>query len=297
MKTLCANDATIFTFDKQHPVKLTVNPGDKISITTKDCFSNLVDEQNTLATLDWNQINPATGPIYVKDAQKGDILKVTIHSIELADQGVCAVGPGFGLVPIEKMTQKIIPIREQQAIFSESIHLPLNPMIGVIGVAPEGEAISTGTPDAHGGNMDTKLIKEGAILYFPIFTEGALFALGDLHAVMGDGEIGGSGLEIAGTVIVTLDLIKTADSELKIAHPIIETDDHFAFIVSRETIDQAIIDATNIGVYHLQRALNISLEDATMLGSLACQTEISQLVDPQLTARFMVPKTLLPKLF
>src|SRR5699024_5925032 len=223
--------------------KLTVNPGDKIAITTKDCFSNLVDEQNTLATLDWNQINPATGPIYVKDAQKGDILKVTIHSIELADQGVCAVGPGFGLVPIEKMTQKIIPIREQQAIFSESIHLPLNPMIGVIGVAPEGEAISTGTPDAHGGNMDTKLIKEGAILYFPIFTEGALFALGDLHAVMGDGEIGGSGLEIAGTVIVTLDLIKTADSELKIAHPIIETDDHFAFIVSRETIDQAIIDA------------------------------------------------------
>lgn len=297
MKTLCANDATIFTFDKQHPAKLTVNPGDKISITTKDCFSNLVDEQNTLATLDWNQINPATGPIYVKDAQKGDILKVTIHSIELADQGVCAVGPGFGLVPIEKMSQKIIPIREQQAIFSESIHLPLNPMIGVIGVAPEGEAISTGTPDAHGGNMDTKLIKEGAILYFPIFTEGALFALGDLHAVMGDGEIGGSGLEIAGTVIVTLDLIKAADSKLKIAHPIIETDDHFAFIVSRETIDQAIIDATNIGVHHLQRALNISLEDATMLGSLACQAEISQLVDPQLTARFMVPKTLLPKLF
>lgn len=297
MKKLCANDATIFTFDKQHPAKLTVNPGDKIAITTKDCFSNLVDEQNTLATLDWNQINPATGPIYVKDAQKGDILKVTIHSIELADQGVCAVGPGFGLVPIEKMTQKIIPIREQQAIFSENIHLPLNPMIGVIGVAPEGEAISTGTPDAHGGNMDTKLIKEGAILYFPIFTEGALFALGDLHAVMGDGEIGGSGLEIAGTVIVTLDLIKTADSELKIAHPIIETDDHFAFIVSRETIDQAIIDTTNIGVYHLQRALNISLEDATMLGSLACQAEISQLVDPQLTARFMVPKTLLPKLF
>lgn len=297
MKTLCANDATIFTFDKQHPAKLTVNPGDKIAITTKDCFSNLVDEQNTLATLDWNQINPATGPIYVKDAQKGDILKVTIHSIELADQGVCAVGPGFGLVPIEKMTQKIIPIREQQAIFSESIHLPLNPMIGVIGVAPEGEAISTGTPDAHGGNMDTKLIKEGAILYFPIFTEGALFALGDLHAVMGDGEIGGSGLEIAGTVIVTLDLIKTADPELKIAHPIIETDDHFAFIVSRETIDQAIIDATNIGVHHLQKALNISLEDATMLGSIACQAQISQLVDPQLTARFMVPKTLLPKLF
>lgn len=297
MKSLCANDATIFTFDKNHSPKLTVNAGDKVSIATKDCFSNLVDENNSLETLDWNQINPATGPIYVNEAQKGDILKVTIHSIDIADRGVCAVGPGFGLVPIEKMTQKIIPIREQQAIFSESIHLPLNPMIGVIGVAPEGDAISTGTPDAHGGNMDTKLIKEGAILYFPIFTEGALFALGDLHAVMGDGEIGGSGLEIAGTVVVTLDLIKATDAELKIAHPIIETDDHFAFIVSRETLDQAITDATNIGVNYLKNQLHISLEDATMLGSLACQAEISQLVDPQLTARFMVPKTLLSALF
>lgn len=297
MKSLCANDATIFTFDKNHPPKLTVNAGDKVSIATKDCFSNLVDEDNSLEALDWNQINPATGPIYIKGAQKGDILKVTIHSIDIADHGVCAVGPGFGLVPIEKMTQKIIPIQDQRAIFSESIHLPLNPMIGVIGVAPEGDAISTGIPDAHGGNMDTKLIKEGAILYFPIFTEGALFALGDLHAAMGDGEIGGAGLEIAGNVTVTFDLIKADDSKSPIAHPIIETADHFAFIVSRKTIDEAIIDATNIGVNYLKNQLHISIEDAAMLGSLACQAEICQLVDPQLTARFMVPKTLLPTLF
>lgn len=293
MKSLCANDATILSFDKTHAVKLTINSGEKIAISTKDCFSNQVTEENTLAHLDWSNINPATGPIYVKGAQKGDILKVTIHSIKLADTGVCAVGPGFGLVPFENMTQKIVPIHNGTAIFSEKIHLPLNPMIGVIGVAPEGQGIPTGTPCQHGGNMDTKLITEGSTLYLPIFVEGALFALGDLHAAMGDGEIGGTGLEVAGEVVVTLDVIKGQSIE----HPIVETADKFAFIVSRETIDEALKMATNIAVNKLHKVLNIPLEDAAMLASLACDAEISQLVDPQLTARFMVPKTLMQKLF
>jgi len=77
-------------------------------------------------------------------------------------------------------------------------------MIGVIGVAPENGQINCGTPGSHGGNMDTKLISEGAKLYLPVFVEGALFGLGDLHALMGDGEIGVSGVEVAGKVVVEL---------------------------------------------------------------------------------------------
>lgn len=293
MKSLCSNDATIYAFDKHHLPKLKVNAGDKVSIKTKDCFSNQVDENNPLAGINWNEINPATGPIYVSGAEKGDILKVSIHSIELDDQGVCAAGPGFGLVPLEEMTQKILPIRDNRVIFNDAISLPLNPMIGVIGVAPEGDPISTGTPAEHGGNMDTKLITEGAILYLPIFVEGALFALGDLHAAMGDGEIGGAGVEIAGEVVVTLDVIKGHT----ISHPIVETETAFAFLVSRKTIDEALVESTNLGVQRIQKSLNIPLAEAAMLGSIACDAEISQLVDPQLTARFVVPKTLLPALF
>lgn len=293
MKQLCSNDATIYAFDKNNTPKLSIKPGEKVKIITKDCFSNQVDEENRLADINWNQINPATGPIFIEGAEAGDILKVTIHSITLADQGVCAVGPGFGLVPLPQMTQKIIPIKEQQLHFSDEIVLPLTPMIGVIGVAPDGDPISTGTPAEHGGNMDTKLIKEGATLYLPIFVDGALFALGDLHAAMGDGEIGGSGLEIAGEVVVTLDLIK----EQTLTHPVVENEESFAFLVSRKTIDDALTEATHLGVQKLAEQLNISLEEATMLGSIACDVEISQLVDPQLTARFVIPKRLLPALF
>ena len=293
MKQLCSSEATIYAFDKKNPPQLRIKAGERVKIITKDCFSNQVDDNHRLTDINWNQINPATGPIFVEGAEAGDILKVSIDSITVADQGVCAVGPGFGLIPLPEMTQKIIPIRDQQLHFSDEIILPLNPMIGVIGVAPKEEPISTGTPAEHGGNMDTKLIKEGATLYLPIFVEGALFALGDLHAAMGDGEIGGSGVEVAGEVIVTIDLIK----EQKLTHPVVENEESFAFLVSRKTIDDALTEATNIGVQKLAEKLKISLEEATMLGSIACDAEISQLVDPQLTARFVIPKKLLPHLF
>lgn len=293
MKQLCSSEATIYAFDKKNRPQLRIKAGECVKIITKDCFSNQVDDDHRLADINWNQINPATGPIFVEGAEAGDILKVSIDSITVADQGVCAVGPGFGLIPLPEMTQKIIPIRDQQLHFSDEIILPLNPMIGVIGVAPKEEPISTGTPAEHGGNMDTRLIKEGATLYLPIFVEGALFALGDLHAAMGDGEIGGSGVEVAGEVIVTIDLIK----EQKLTHPVVENEESFAFLVSRKTIDDALTEATNIGVQKLAEKLKISLEEATMLGSIACDAEISQLVDPQLTARFVIPKKLLPHLF
>ncbi|WP_077928600.1 acetamidase/formamidase family protein [Wohlfahrtiimonas populi] len=292
MQSICPNNATIYDFDKNNPIKLTVNAGETIEISTLDCFSNQVDEQNSLSGIDWNHINPATGPIYVKDAKAGDILKVIIHSIELAETGVIAVGPGFGIMPFEAIAQKIVKVDQNIAHFSDDIKIPLNPMIGVIGVAPAGDAIPTGTPDSHGGNMDTKLITAGSILYLPIAVDGALFALGDLHAAMGDGEVGGTGIEIAGKVTVTLDVIH----DQSIPHPIIETKDAFAFIVSKPTIDEAIQLATKLAIEAIHRSTKLSLHESAMLASIAGNAEISQLVDPLLTARFVVPKSILPQL-
>lgn len=292
MQSICPNNATIYAFDKSHPAKLTVNAGETIEISTLDCFSNQVNEKNSLSGIDWNHINPATGPIYVKDAKAGDILKVIIHSIELAETGVIAVGPGFGVMPIDFIAQKIIQVDHNVAHFSDEIKIPLNPMIGVIGVAPANDPIPTGTPDSHGGNMDTKLITAGSILYLPVAVDGALFALGDLHAAMGDGEVGGTGIEIAGKVTATLDVIHNQS----IPHPIIETQNAFAFIVSKPTIDEAIQLATKLGIEAIHQYTKLSLHDAAMLASITCDAEISQLVDPLLTARFVVPKSILPQL-
>jgi len=290
-ETLACKDI-IYAFSKDlEPVK-TVVSGTTLTIETYDCFQNQIRSNETeINSIDWNQINPATGPIFVETAQPGDILSVKIEKIELGDEGVMTVGPDLGVMGhrLDKFEAKMIPIQNGKAIFNEKIEIPLNPMIGVIGVAPEGDPVSCGTPGHHGGNMDTKLITEGATLYFPVFTEGALFGLGDLHAAMGDGEVGVSGIEIPAKVTVTLNVIK--GHSLK--NPLLISDEGIATIVSAPTLDEAAKTAVEEMIDLLLPHTDLTLNHLTMLMSAVGQSQISQIVDPLLTSRFFVPKWIL----
>jgi amidase len=292
MTAQLSTQSFIYAMDKNNKPALTVKSGTQVEIDTFDCFQDQIQsEQTTFNAIDWNQINPATGPVYVEEAQPGDILKVKIDDIELGSQGVMVVGPELGVMGhrLDKFEVKIIPVKDDKAIFNEKIALPLNPMIGVIGVAPEGEAVNNGTPGAHGGNMDTKLITTGATLYFPVFQPGALFALGDLHAAMGDGEISVSGIEIPAKVKVTLEVIKGHS----INHPVLENEEGVATLVSKELLDEAANVAVEEMIDLLQPQTDLSLAEFTMLMSAAGQAQISQIVDPLKTARFFVPKSIL----
>ena len=129
-----------------------------------------------MAELDWNKTNPATGPVYIEDAEPGDTLKVTVEKIELADKGVAVCGEGMGTLGhiLKGSHTRIIEVSNNTASFSSELKIPVSPMIGVIGVAPaEGKSINNGTPGHHGGNMDNNLITEGAILYLPVSVKGA----------------------------------------------------------------------------------------------------------------------------
>ncbi len=292
MKTLSCQSNVIYAFSKNNTPILTVDSGETIEIETYDCFENQVKSNEThLEKIDWDKINPATGPIFVNGAGKGDTLKVTINKIEIGNQGVIATGNGIGVLgdELKEMTMKVVPIENNHALFNDQLKIPLNPMIGVIGVAPENEDVSCGTPNSHGGNMDTKLIKEGATLYFPVFTEGALFALGDFHAAMGDGEVGGSGLEVPGKATVQLEVIKNNS----IKHPVIENEDGLVFLMSDNTLDEAISKVTKKAVYFLVERTELTIEDATLLLSVAGQAEVSQVVNPLVTARFIIPQYVL----
>lgn len=294
MEVLTRDSGIIYDFNKNHKPVKTVASGTTIEIETYDCFKNQIQSAETVVTeIDWNQINPATGPIYVEGAMPGDVLKVKIEKLEIADQGVMVVGPNLGVMGhrITNMEAKIIPVRNGKAIFGQ-VEIPVNTMIGVIGVAPEGEGVNCGTPGNHGGNMDNKMVTEGATLYFPVFTEGALFGLGDFHAAMGDGEISVSGIEIPGKATVTLEVLK----DVKLQHPMLENDEVFTQIVSAETLDQAIKVATEEMIDRIVEKSGLPLSEVTMLMSAAGQAEICQIVDPLMTARFVVPKWLLNQL-
>ncbi|TLS39397.1 acetamidase [Pseudalkalibacillus caeni] len=278
-----------YSFDRNLEPVEKVRSGAELEIETYDCFENQIQSEDTeINKINWDRINPATGPVYVEEAKPGDILAVHINNIELANQGVMTTGPELGVMGhrVEEFTVKMIPLKDNKAVFNDRLKLPLNPMIGVIGVAPEEDPVSCGTPDRHGGNLDTTFITEGATVYFPVFAEGALFGLGDMHAAMGDGEIGVSGIEIPGKVSLKLEVIKGKT----IKHPMVANEEGLAILVSAETLDEATKTAVEEMIDLLLPHTDLSLAELTMLMSAIGQTQISQVVDPKLTARFFVPK-------
>lgn len=288
------SDQVIFNMSAENRPVARVKSGDTVTFETLDCFScQIKDEGQALQQLDWNAINPATGPVYVEEAQPGDILKVEILDISIADFGVMAVIPGAGALGdiISTEQTKLIPIRDGKAIFNDKLQLPIKPMIGVIGTAPKGEAVPTGTPMGHGGNMDCKRIVQGASLYLPVNVPGALLALGDLHAVMADGEIVVTGLEIAGEVTVKVSVLK----DITLPLPLLVEGDELITIASAETLDEAALLATKNMHSLLTNHLHMEVNEAGMLLSLVGELKICQIVDPLKTARMELPLWILDR--
>ncbi len=281
-----------FSFSAQNRPVLKVVSGTVLEMETMDCFSNQIqNSSDTVETLDWSKINPATGPIFIEGAEEGDALKVEILDISVAKKGIMVAGKGEGTLGhlLEGIHTKIIPIEGKMAMFDSKLSIPLNKMIGVIGVAPKEGEISCGTPGSHGGNMDNLMVTTGATLYLPVFVKGALFGLGDLHAAMGDGEIGVSGIEVAGSVKLRLEVVKN----LKISDPILSNVDYFTTIASGKTIDDAIARATENMAFILKDRMPLNLHEIIMLMSATGQAQICQIVDPLKTARFAMPTWIL----
>lgn len=283
---------TLFSFDKDLEPVLKVPSGETVRIHTKDCFGNqLQGPEDQLSEIDWEAINPATGPIYVEGAVAGGTLKVHIDNIELDAQTSSCTGKDEGVCGdrFSDWATHFCKVEDGKVVWDERLSIPVAPMIGVIGVAPEGEPVNCGTPGKHGGNMDNTAIAAGATLYFPVAVDGALFGCGDMHAVMGDGEVSVSGAEVAGYATVTL----TALPELSVPNPLIENDTHFGIIVSAESLDKAAELAVQQMVDLLASRTNESEADLVMLLSLVADVRVCQMVDPEKTVRFMVPKYVL----
>ena len=219
---------------------------------------------------------------------------MSIDAIEFDNKSVSCTGENEGVCGdrFNAWSTQVCEIDGDELVWDERLRIPLRPMIGVIGVAPEGDPINCGTPGSHGGNMDNTAITAGATLYFPVFADGALFGCGDMHAVMGDGEISVSGAEAAGWATVTL----TAMPELKLVDPLIENATHFGVIASAETLDAAADRAVH---EMLDLICDRTAEDpdkVVMLLSLVGDVQVCQMVDPEKTIRFMVPKYVLDSL-
>ena len=288
-----SREHVIYEMNKENEPVLTVESGTTVVFETQDCFSGEVQSENdTVSDIDFSKVNPATGPLYVEGAEVGDTLKVTLNRMEIDDKGSVLTAPGLGMLAdgIEKEETAMGEITEEGTLY-KGFNIPLTKMVGVIGTAPAGEGVNTGTPHDHGGNLDTTLLTEGATLYLPVNTPGALLAMGDMHSSMADGEIMGSGMEVAGEIEVTVEVLK--DSKFPL--PFVETDEVYATLASRETMEEATKTAINNMVDVLMDKTDLTFNQAGMFLSLAGDLKVSQVVNPNKTMRVEVKKAVLNK--
>ena len=156
-----SKDKRVFGMSRTAAPVARIQPGTAIHLQTADCFSDQVQGPSDVTSgIDWDSVNPATGPIYVEGAKPGDVLAVHIEHIEVADHGVMCTGGGWGVLGdrIEQLSWRFLTIWDREAQWEGGPSFPIRPMIGVIGVAPAGDDVPCGTPGHHGGNMDTRLI-------------------------------------------------------------------------------------------------------------------------------------------
>lgn len=289
MKVL-SKDHVIYFFNQENPACYRVEDGETFWVETDDCYSGQIKDASVKRPdIDISIMDCSVGPIYIEGAMPGDTLCVEILAIQFAPQGVMVTSKGLGVLGerIQEPDTKIIPIRDGFAYFSDSIRLPLTPMIGVCGVAPKaGLNVHCAVPGDHGGNLDTKLVTVGSRLYLPVEQEGAGLAVGDLHACMGDGELSGTGIETPGRICIRTSVRR----DCPVSRPVIETRDALYFLASAPTLDEAIHTAVSDGVQFLQEKLSLSFPDAYRLLSAVCDIQISQVVNDWKTTRLHCPK-------
>lgn len=262
--------------------------GDVVVFETRDCYDDAVTcEERPLGDKASAIENPATGPLFVEGALPGDVLKVEIMDIRLRSWGVMRSSVSCGVFrgDFEERTAKIFPFENGKAVFDEKLTLDLEPMIGVIGTAPAGDGITTDTPGFHGGNMDCRKVGTGSVLYLPVIVEGALLSMGDLHALMGDGEVFICGLETGGEVTVKVTVLK----DCGFPTPFLHDKDLVMTIQSEETLDQAGDQAAKLMYGFVQDAAGLDPLKAGMLMSLLSNMVVCQVVDPLKTVRVEFP--------
>jgi amidase len=278
------------TFSFAHPPALRIKPGDRVVTKTIDAGG-----------VDWNGKpvtqgpNPQTGPFYVEGAEAGDMLAVTFNKIQVNRTTGYS---GGALAPYAVTPASLLSRSERQAARANwiidkdkgvarldnadigGLELKLRPMLGCVGTAPaRKEAIATSTPGAFGGNMDYAGMNEGVTVMLPVYEPGALLFIGDGHALQGEGEVVGTGVETSMDVEFTVQLVKKSP----IQWPRLENETHVMVLGSERSLIEALQHATTEMHRWLMQDYGLSERGASLLMGQALEYEVGNVVDPRFT--------------
>jgi acetamidase/formamidase len=299
-----------YTFGGVAPLRK-VRPGTALRLWTDDAFGGALRSTGDLPSekLTMPFVNPQTGPFYVEGAEPGDALALHFVSLTPARSwGASSTIPFFGgLTSTDRTVTLQDPLPERTWIYEVDsdkqtvgfqaastdmqVDLPINTMLGTVGVAPAaGEARSSLVPDAFGGNMDTPEMRAGVTCYLPVNVEGALFSVGDGHYRQGEGEACGTAVEGAMDVTLIVDLVKGAAP----SWPRIESDDYLTVVGSSRPLEDAWRISQGEMVSWLRGLYGLDALDAYQLLSQVSESPLANVVDANYSAVAKVRKALLP---
>ncbi|MGB3759529.1 MAG: acetamidase/formamidase family protein [Rivularia sp. (in: cyanobacteria)] len=292
---------------------LTVNSGDTVDVETYTGFhvcDKAPPEFVTPALLDiYKNLSPKrkiaagphllTGPIYVQDAQPGDVLEVNLKKITPSlPVGFNAIRTNCGALPqqFNQPALRFIPLDLENNLAEfptgSGIQIPLKPFFGILGVATPENSRNSIPPGSYGGNIDNRELQAGSKIFLPVFVPGALFSIGDGHSTQGDGEVNVTAIETSMNGTIELKLRK----DLQISTPIAETPTDIITMGFAPTLDEALEKALQNTIDFLVSCTKLSPEDAYVLCSLAVSFRITQVVNlPQKGVHGMLSKAILPQ--
>ncbi len=296
-----------YQWSAAHKPVIRIASGDSISFDVNEVMSWQITQKSKakdLARLDNAKLYPLSGPVYVSDASPGDDLRIIVEEIETANWGWSAIIPGLGLLPEFKKPYLWIwdlsgARKSGYVKFKNGIKVPYRPFCGVMGVAPkEPGEFPVMPPKLHGGNLDIRHLIEGSALDLPVWRRGALFSVGDMHAVQGDGEVCVTAIECPGKVKLKFELVKGAGIKSpRFTTPRTRGDNASEF--STVGIAPDLMEASKMAVRnmieYLSNQYSLTREEAYVLCSVAADLRIHEVVDaPNWVVGLAISKSLLP---
>ena len=297
---LVTDESYHYLWGKSHPHVLEIDPGDRVRFQVREVTSSQLNEKSKsgdAAKLDASKFYPLAGPIHIRGAKVGDALSVDVLKVDTADWGWSAIVPGLGV--LEEFTEPYLWIwkltRKGWVNFKNGLRVKLRPFCGVMGVAPASEGfIDSMAPGTHGGNMDVRHLVAGSKLLLPVWVDGGLFSVGDIHAAQGDGEVCVTAIECPGEVTLRFNLIKNArlDAPRFFTSQERRTEKHYVTTGISPNLMDACKQAIRRMIDDLTEHASLTKEEAYVFCSVAGDLHIHEIVDqPNWLVGFWVSKS------
>jgi len=289
---IALRDKTYNYYSKNNEPNIIVKPGEDFFAQTELCSGSWLKSLDTVwAREKENGCNP-TICVKIEGAKPGDMIAVRILDILVEEVGYTGIeGITFpnpqNVEPGEWPSDIwIVAIKDKMIKWNSKLDIPVSPIIGTIGTAPV-EAVNNGVTGAHGGNLDINDVTIGTTVYLPVYVNGAMLHVGDVHAIQGDGEISGWGLECRSLLRLRVDIIKKPDSMQYVR---MENEDYIMGAACCDTFRESFYKAAREVLFWMVEEYGFSMSEAYTLMGLLLESKIGGAGVPTITYCCKMPK-------